>query len=101
MYDHPDFFPHLAPMQSQIPRVQRSQASSDWRAKVTAPTAPSTPIQSELLRTKNARWSDRSNETAVPSSAVAEGRRLYVGNLVYRALSEDVELLFKEGGFAV
>lgn len=33
--------------------------------------------------------------------AIAEGRRLYVGNMPYTAKSEDVEALFTAGEFAM
>ena len=103
----------------------RSELSSNWRTKTDAPprtgndTATSTPGPSskpDYLHQRNS-WSlrkdekqNKSDEPVIggqlrgeddPSTlqAIAEGRRLYVGNMPYIAKTRDVEMLFVDGGY--
>ena len=103
----------------------RSELSSNWRVKIDAtPTAgnnaatrapylPSQPdycqqrdfrSRSEGIKgTKSEKPRDggtlRGEDDPDTLQAIAEGKRLYVGNMPYMAKTKDVQLLFAEAGF--
>jgi hypothetical protein len=68
----------------------RAASSNNWRVKHNE-------IQGEQ---PNRGPLDRSAKESTPAS-IAEGRRLYVGNLLYRAKLEDVERLFEDDKYKV
>ena len=102
-----------------------SELSSNWRIKVDAPPTagnnavtptPRLPSQRDYCQQRDF-WS-RSNskkETRLENpvnggtlrgeddpdtlQAIAEGRRLYVGNMLYLVKTKDVEMLFAEADF--
>ena len=103
----------------------RSELSSNWRTKADAPSRtgnnattptpgpPSKPDHLEQRNLWNLRKDERENKFDEPViggqlrgeddpntlQAIAEGRRLYVGNMPYIAKTRDVELLFAEGDY--
>lgn len=113
--------------QSANRTASRSQLSSNWRTKIDAPPTAgnnaATPTQAPLLmpdylQRRDLRSRSRDKEENKPSrpfnggrlrgendpttlQAIAEGRRLYVGNMPYIAKTEDVERLLAEGGYQV
>lgn len=106
--------------QSANRTASRSELSSNWRTRIDAPprignnaatrtpgltSKPAQRQQSDLLIQGRGSNVDRSNEPLDEKSlrgedhpstlqAIAEGRRLYVGNMPYFAKTEDVEALF-------
>lgn len=86
----------------------RSQISSNWRAK---PQPPSNIDQSDIERESPNAITETipkspSNETEIRGEndprtlqAIAEGRRLYVGNLPYMAQTKDIETLFAQNDY--
>ena len=111
--------------QSANRTVTRSELSSNWRTKPDAPprtgnnAATPTPgplSKPDYLQQRNIRdlrkdeKESKFHEPVVggqlrgeddPNTlqAIAEGRRLYVGNMPYMAKTRDVELLFAEGNY--
>ena len=110
--------------QSANRTASRSELSSNWRTKVDA--APSTGnnaatrtgplfqpdyLQQRVSWSKSGDKRERKFTRAVgeetlrgeddPNTlqAIAEGRRLYVGNMPYIAKTRDVEMLFAEGDY--
>ena len=108
------------PRQSANQTASRSELSSNWRTKIDSPpttgnnTAGRTPgpaSKPDYIRQRDS-WGKRKdlkdNNPKQPISretkrgeddpdtlqAIAEGRRLYVGNLLYMAKTGDVEMLF-------
>lgn len=105
----------------------RSELSSNWRTKTDAPPRTgnnaATPTLGPLskpdyLEQRNIRYlrtDEKESKFHEPVNggqlrgeddpntlqAIAEGRRLYVGNMPYLAKTKDVELLFAEGGYQV
>ena len=103
----------------------RSELSSNWRTKTDAAprtgnnAATPTPgplSKPDYLEQRDTRYlrkdekEDKFHEPVIggrlrgeddPDTlrAIAEGRRLYVGNMPYMAKTKDVELLFAEGGY--
>ena len=111
--------------QSTNRTVSRSELSSNWRIKPDAPPTagnntatrtPSLPTQPDYCQQRDF-WSrsgdkkkTRSQETVSGGllrgeddpdtlQAIAEGRRLYVGNMPYMAKAKDVQMLFAEADF--
>ena len=105
----------------------RSELSSNWRTKIdaqprngnnaAAPT-PGPLSKPDYLEQRNIRYLRRDEKVIKfhepvtggqlrgeddPNTlqAIAEGRRLYVGNMPYFAKTKDVELLFAKGGYQV
>ena len=103
----------------------RSELSSNWRSKIDAPSrtgnnaatpTPGPPSKPDYLEQRNL-WNLRKdekesefNEPVIEGQlrgeddpntlqAIAEGRRLYVGNMPYIAKTGDVEMLFADGGY--
>jgi hypothetical protein len=62
-----------------------------WRDR---PASESTDTPSGSTSTSQAPYSLRKEDMARAQKAVEEGRRIYVGNLPYEALTGDVERLF-------
>lgn len=105
----------------------RSELSSNWRTKIDAPptagnnaaTRTQAPLSKpDYLQRIDFRSRSRDNEENRPSrpfnggqlrgeddpttlQAIAEGRRLYVGNMPYIAKTKDVERLFAEDDYQV
>ena len=103
----------------------RSELSSNWRTKTDAPPRtgnnaatptpglPSKPVDLEQRNVRYLRKDDKENESDEPVAggqlrgeddpntlqAIAEGRRLYVGNMPYIAKTRDVETLFADGNY--
>ncbi|CAF9942587.1 MAG: hypothetical protein ALECFALPRED_009829 [Alectoria fallacina] len=110
--------------QSANRTASRSDLSSNWRTKGDAPPrtdnhaairASGPPSKPDYLQQRDF-WSkgrDMKEEKSVDGEtlrgeddpktlqAIAEGRRLYVGNMSYIAKTEDVEMLFAEGDYPV
>ena len=113
--------------QSANGTASRSELSNNWRIKVDAPPStgnnaatwtpgpPSKPdyIQQRDLGSKSRDKKEDKSQGPVsgetlrgeddPSTlqAIAEGRRLYIGNMPYIAKTKDVEMLFAEGDYQV
>ncbi len=111
--------------QSANRTASRSEISSNWRTKVDAPprTGNNATIRTSGLpsrpdhRQQRGSWSKskdkkeekydvpvrgetlRGEDHPSTLQAIAEGRRLYVGNMPYIAKTKDVEMLFAEGGY--
>jgi hypothetical protein len=109
----------MEPSRSMVNQsATRSEASSNWRTKITVSPRRSNnatsqnlggPLPRDYIQLRNARL-ERQDAVAVPAQrlgesirgeddprtllAVAEGRRLYVGNLPYMAKTDDVKDLF-------
>ena len=106
----------------------RSELSSNWRTKTDAPPrtgnnaatpTPGPASKPDYLQQRNIRnlrnlcKDEKENEFDKPIiggqlrgeddpntlQAIAEGRRLYVGNMPYIAKTKDVELLFADGDY--
>ena len=103
----------------------RSELSSNWRTKTDAPPrtgnnaatpTPGPASKPDYLQQRNIRdlrKDEKENKFDEPVigeqlrgeddpktlQAIAEGRRLYVGNMPYIAKTEDVELLFADGNY--
>ena len=114
-----------AAQQSVNRTASRSELSSNWRNRVDAPPTtgnnaatrtlgpPSKPdyIQQRDIwsKSKHKNGSEhngpvnrdtlRGEDDPARLQAIAEGRRLYVGNMPYIAKTKDVEILFAEGGY--
>lgn len=73
----------------------RSQQSSNWRMK------DETPRPEQPPRTQQRSFDQRREAPSSSSVDATPGTRLYVGNLLYSAKSEDVEQLFADNGFRV
>lgn len=102
--------------------ANRSELSNNWRTKVDAPprasnnaaTRISSPrFEPDYLQQRDLRGRERDKKEKESNGpvggetlrgeddpktlqAIAEGRRLYVGNMPYRAKTEDVEMLFPD-----
>ena len=110
--------------QSANRTASRSELSTNWRTKVDAPPTtgnnaaapppgPSDNLQQREFKSKSRdKKEDESNRPVDGETmrgeddpntlqAIAEGRRLYVGNMPYIAKTEDVENLFADGGYPV
>lgn len=111
--------------QSANRTASRSELSSNWRTRVDArpstgnnaatPT-PGPPSKPDYIQQRGS-WSKSREKTENKSDepvgggtlrgeddpdtlrAIAEGRRLYVGNMPYMAKTNDVEMLFAEGDY--
>ena len=105
----------------------RSELSSNWRTKTDAPPrtgnnaatpTPGSLSKPDYLEQRNIRYlrkDEQENKVHEPVTggqlrgeddpntlqAIAEGRRLYVGNMPYLAKTKDVKSLFAEGGYQV
>lgn len=114
-----------AAQQSANRTASRSELSSNWRTKVDAPPTtgnnaatrargpPSKPdhIQQRDIwgKSKHQNRSEhngpvsgdtlRGEDDPATLQAIAEGRRLYIGNMPYIAKTNDVEILFAEGNY--
>ena len=111
--------------QSANQTASRSDLSSNWRTKIDSPPStgnnaatwtPGPPSKPDYIRQRDS-WSKSkdtkendpeqliSRETSRGENdpdtlqAIAEGRRLYVGNLPYMAKTRDVEMLFGEDDY--
>ena len=115
------------PAQQSANRIaSRSELSSNWRANVETPSAGGSDAATRTLGPSSkpdylqrhafrSRSSDKENKVDLLVSgetlrgeddpdtlpAIAEGRRLYVGNMPYIAKTKDVEMLFAESGYHV
>ena len=111
--------------QSANRTATRSELSSNWRTKIDAPPrtgndaatrTPGPPSKPDYLQQQSSRSINRDvreNKFDAPViegqlrgeddpntlQAIAEGRRLYVGNMPYIAQTRDVEMLFAEGNY--
>lgn len=107
----------------------RSQLSANWRTKIDAApregnnaTGPTLlkPAAKTYLQPRNNKLENQHKDLTINTAhhvaegesirdeddprtlqAIAEGRRLYVGNMPYMAKSKDVEALFLEGGHSL
>lgn len=111
--------------QSANRTASRSELSNDWRTKVDTPPrignnaatrTSGPPYKPDYLQQRDF-WNKSRNEKEEKSNgrvggetlrgeddpntlqAIAEGRRLYVGNMPYIAKTKDVEVLFAEGDY--
>lgn len=73
----------------------RAFASPNWRTKVESGAGSPGPASPSPRPSRNSFGRPAGH---IPQ-AIAEGRRLYVGNMPYTAKSEDVEALFKAAEF--
>jgi RNA recognition motif-containing protein len=75
----------------------RADLSTNWRVKSEAPASSPTGPQQEQQPTppKNVK------DDPVALQAMAEGRRLYVGNLAFTAKREDIAAHFQERDFTL
>lgn len=115
--------------QSTNRTTTRSELSGNWRTKIDAPPregndaaspTPARPTGRDYLQQRNdklnrdnvkrsaitaprpsPRESVRGEDDPRTIQAIAEGRRLYVGNMSYMAKSKDVRALFSEGSYSV
>ena len=113
--------------QSANRTASRSELSNNWRTKIEkshgtgndaltqTPGSPSKPdhLQQRHVWSKSrAKKENKSSESVSGETlrgeddpdtlqAIAEGRRLYVGNMPYMAKTKDVEMLFAEGDYQV
>ena len=111
--------------QSTNRTASRSELSRNWRVKIDAtPTAgnnaatrtPCLPSQPDYCQQRDFRSRREGKKETKPEEpceggtlrgeddpdtlqAIAEGRRLYVGNMPYMAKTKDVQLLFAEADF--
>lgn len=88
--------PGKSPFQNGVRTTGRAFNSPNWRTK--REESPSEGSPKPKMNTSRAAFSKPSPH--VPH-AIAEGRRLYVGNMPYTAKSEDVEALFVGAEFSV
>ena len=107
------------PAQQSNRTASRSELSNNWRTKVDAPpkasnnaaTRISSPhFEPDCLQQRDLWGKKRDKESNAPIGgetlrgeddpktlqAIAEGRRLYVGNMPYMAKTKDVEMLFAD-----
>ena len=90
---------HLEAPRSPFQNVRtngRAFNSPNWRMKSTESPPPTSPSP----RTSTSRTTFSRPGSHVPQ-AIAEGRRVYVGNMPYTAKSEDVEALFTAAEFSM
>ena len=113
------------PRRSANQTASRSELSSNWRTTIDAPPTtgnnaatwtPGSPSKPDYIRQHDS-WgkskNPKENNPKQPTSretrrgegdpdtlqAIAEGRRLYVGNMPYMAKTRDVEVLFGEDDY--
>ncbi|KAG9254412.1 uncharacterized protein F5Z01DRAFT_674154 [Emericellopsis atlantica] len=72
-------------------------ATSGWRGK-DKDTTNGTRTNTRWAERPQRSWGNRTNSEE--SSALSEGRRIYVGNILYDVRPEDITAVFHENGFA-
>ena len=113
------------PRQSANRTASRSELSSNWRTKIDSPpttgnnaatVTPGPPSKPDYIRQRDSwgkskdpkennpkqpisRETGRGEDDPDTLQAIAEGRRLYVGNMPYMAKTRDVEMLFGEDDY--
>ena len=115
------------PRQSANRTASRSELSSNWRTKIDSPPTtgnnattwtPDPPFKPDYVHQRDSwgkskdpketnhkqpinRETGRGEDDPDTLQAIAEGRRLYVGNMPYMAKTRDVEMLFGEDDYRV
>lgn len=86
-----------SPFHSGVRTSGRAFNSPNWRIK--AEDSPGAQSPSSPSQRRNTPRSAFNGQNAHVPQAVAEGRRLYVGNMPYMAKTEDVQALFATGEY--
>lgn len=94
--------PTKSPFRGGVRTSSRALNSPNWRIKAEdspGDQSPRSPSQQHANNNNNTTRSPFSGLNAHVSQAIAEGRRLYVGNMPYMAKTEDVRALFATGEY--
>ena len=74
--------------------TSRSYNSTNWRQKASEGTQNQRTNPPPTASYKN-------DDSPAPPQSIAEGRRLYIGNMPYMAKTEDIKALFTNNGYEV